>query len=125
MSEQNSDKIDLSSLRINRQDNREPINAAKYLRLALWIIIPIAIIAALVIALTGRIIGLVAASFLQVISVSTINFNTFSDVAFNFSLSPSIIIWVMVFAFLMGILGGFLPAVRASRLKIIEALRAE
>jgi putative ABC transport system permease protein len=83
------------------------------------------LIEALVIALAGGIVGLGAASFLQIISVSTINFNTFSEVAFNFSLSPSIVLSVLIFALVMGILGGFLPAVRASRLKIIEALRAE
>jgi putative ABC transport system permease protein len=83
------------------------------------------LVEAIVIAIAGGIIGLVAASFLQIISISMINFNTFSEVAFNFSLSPSIILSVLIFALVMGILGGFLPAVRASRLKIIEALRAE
>jgi putative ABC transport system permease protein len=83
------------------------------------------LIEAIVIALVGGVIGLLASSFLQVISISTINFDTFSEIAFNFALSPSIIITVMIFALVMGIIGGFLPAVRASRIKIIEALRAE
>jgi putative ABC transport system permease protein len=83
------------------------------------------LIEAIVIALVGGAIGLLASSFLQVISISTINFDTFSEIAFNFALSPSIIITVMIFALVMGIVGGFLPAVRASRIKIIEALRAE
>ncbi len=83
------------------------------------------LIEAVVIAVTGGILGLLAASLLQVISISTINFDTFSEIAFNFALSPTIIISVMIFALVMGLVGGFLPAVRASRLKIIEALRSE
>jgi ABC-type antimicrobial peptide transport system permease subunit len=80
---------------------------------------------ALVISLVGGVLGLIAASFLQFLSVSTINWNTFSDLSFNFALSPQIIINTLIFAVVMGFLGGFLPAVRASRIKIIEALRAE
>jgi putative ABC transport system permease protein len=80
---------------------------------------------ALAISIVGGVLGLVAASFLQFLSVSTINWNTFSDLTFNFALSPGIIINTMIFAIVMGFLGGFLPAVRASRIKITEALRAE
>jgi putative ABC transport system permease protein len=80
---------------------------------------------ALTISFVGGALGLVAASFLQFLSVSTINWNTFSDLTFSFALSPGIITNTMIFALAMGFLGGFLPAVRASRIKIIEALRAE
>ncbi|HBZ02065.1 MAG TPA: multidrug ABC transporter permease [candidate division Zixibacteria bacterium] len=80
---------------------------------------------ALVISLVGGVLGLIAASFLQFLSVSTINWNTFSDLSFNFALSPQIIMNTLTFAVVMGFMGGFLPAVRASRIKIIEALRAE
>jgi len=83
------------------------------------------LIEAIVITIVGGLVGLAAASLLQVISVSTINFDTFSEIAFHFTLTPSIMLWVMIFALVMGIIGGFLPAVRASRLKIIEALRSE
>jgi putative ABC transport system permease protein len=83
------------------------------------------LIEAIAISLIGGVIGLFASMFLQAISISTINFDTFSEIAFNFALSPSIIITVLIFALIMGILGGFLPAVRAARIKIIEALRAE
>lgn len=83
------------------------------------------LIEAIVIAMAGGLIGLIASSFLQAISISTINFDTFSEIAFNFALSPSIVITVLIFALVMGIMGGFLPAVRAARIKIIEALRSE
>lgn len=79
---------------------------------------------ALLIALVGGAIGLFLASFLQFFSISTLNWNSFSELAFNFALSPEIIISSMIFALLMGILGGFFPSVRAARLNIVKALRA-
>ncbi len=78
----------------------------------------------LFIALFGGIIGLVLASLLQFISISTLNFNSFSELAFSFALSPAIIGWTLFFAVLMGFIGGFLPSVRAARLNIVSALRA-
>ncbi len=78
----------------------------------------------LFISLLGGAIGIILASLLQFISISTLNFNSFSELAFSFALSPSIVIWTMVFAALMGFFGGFLPSVRAARLNIVNALRA-
>ncbi len=76
------------------------------------------------IALLGGLIGIVLASLLQFISISTLNFNSFSELAFSFALSPEIVFWTLFFAAVMGILGGFLPSVRAARLNIVNALRA-
>lgn len=76
------------------------------------------------ISLIGGIIGLFLASFLQFFSISTLNWNSFAELAFSFSLNPKIIIYSLIFAVLMGLLGGFLPSVRAARLNIINALRA-
>jgi ABC-type antimicrobial peptide transport system permease subunit len=78
----------------------------------------------LAISLIGGAIGLVLASFLQFFSISTMNFSSFSELAFSFALSPSIIISSLIFALLMGIMGGFLPSVRAARMNIVTALRA-
>jgi putative ABC transport system permease protein len=78
----------------------------------------------LFIALLGGVIGLTLASLLQFISISTLNFNSFSELAFSFALSPPIIGWTLFFAVLMGFIGGFLPSVRAARLNIVNALRA-
>ena len=80
---------------------------------------------ALFIALLGSALGLFLASFLQTVTISTLNFATFSELAFGFDLSPEIVVWCFVFAILMGIVGGFLPAVRAARLRIVNALRSE
>ncbi len=78
----------------------------------------------LFISLLGGVIGILLASLLQFISISTLNFNSFSELAFSFALSPSIIGWTLFFAVLMGFIGGFLPSVRAARLNIVNALRA-
>jgi ABC-type antimicrobial peptide transport system permease subunit len=61
---------------------------------------------------------------MQLITVSTLNFQTFSELAFKFTLSSSIIIEAMAFALIMGLIGGVLPALRASRMNIVDALRA-
>ncbi len=88
-------------------------------------VLSVFLIESLLIALTGGIIGIFLASFLQFFSISTLNFNSFAELAFSFALSPAIIISSLVFAVLMGLFGGFLPSVRAARLKIVNALRAE
>ena len=82
------------------------------------------LIESLVIAITGGAIGIFLASFLQFFNISTLNFQSFSELAFSFSLSPSIIVTSLIFAIIMGIVGGFLPSVRAARLKIVDALRS-
>lgn len=79
---------------------------------------------ALLISSIGGVIGLFLASFLQFFSISTLNWNSFSELAFSFSLSPGIIFASMIFAVTMGIIGGFFPSVRAARLNIVNALRA-
>ncbi|MGE5845276.1 MAG: ABC transporter permease [Ignavibacteria bacterium] len=79
----------------------------------------------LLISLLGGAAGIILASFLQLISISTLNWNSFAEIAFSFTLSPSIIISSLLFAVLMGIFGGFFPSVRAARLNIVNALRSE
>jgi len=54
----------------------------------------------------------------------TMNFRTFSEVLFNFRMTPPLIAGGVVFSLAMGLLGGFFPAFRAARLKITSALRA-
>jgi ABC-type antimicrobial peptide transport system permease subunit len=79
---------------------------------------------ALVLSFAGGLAGLGLASVLQFFTISTLNFGSFSELAFSFALSPSIIVNALGFSLLMGLIGGFLPAVRAARLNIIQALRA-
>ena len=53
----------------------------------------------------------------------TMNFRTFSEVLFNFRITPQLITAGIVFALTMGLVGGLFPAWRAARLKIVNALR--
>jgi ABC-type antimicrobial peptide transport system permease subunit len=74
--------------------------------------------------LVGGAAGLGMASFMQLLTISTMNWQSFSELAFSFTLTPGIVAATTVFAVLMGVVGGFLPATRAARLKIVDALRA-
>jgi putative ABC transport system permease protein len=79
---------------------------------------------ALVLGLISGIAGVALASFMQSVSFSTTNFQSFSELAFNFTLTPAIAVKALAFACVMGVVGGFLPSVRAARMKIVDALRA-
>jgi ABC-type antimicrobial peptide transport system permease subunit len=81
------------------------------------------LIEALLLGLLGGLLGLAAASGMQWVTISTINWQTFSELAFSFVLTLKIAAETVGFAVIMGLLGGFLPAFRAARLNIVEALR--
>ena len=78
---------------------------------------------AFLLGLVGGLAGVFCASFMQLITISTMNWQTFSELAFSFTLSPGIILKSLVFSLVMGFIGGIMPAVRASRMNIVEALR--
>ena len=82
------------------------------------------LVEALALGLLGGILGLLAASFMQAFTISTTNFQTFAELAFSFTLTPQIALASLGFALAMGFVGGFLPAARAARLSIVDALRA-
>ena len=52
------------------------------------------------------------------------NFQTFVEVAFSYTLTSRIFVAALEFSLAMGLVGGFLPAARAERMKIVDALRA-
>lgn len=79
---------------------------------------------AMLLAVCGGAVGLFFASFMQFISFSTTNFQSFSELAFGFHLNSAIVLKTLAFSLLMGFIGGFLPAVRAARMQIVDALRA-
>jgi putative ABC transport system permease protein len=72
----------------------------------------------------GGAVGIGLASFMQLVQISTLNWQSFAELAFTFTLTPRIALLSFGFAIVMGIVGGFLPAVRAARLSIVDALRA-
>nr|MBC8359998.1 ABC transporter permease [Candidatus Desulfatibia profunda] len=81
------------------------------------------LVESLILGLIGGCAGLFFASFLQFFTVSTTNFQTFSELAFSFALTFEIISEALAFSLIMGLAGGLLPAFRASRMNIVEALR--
>ena len=81
------------------------------------------LIEAIWLSLLGGGVGVLAAAMMSLVTVSTTNWTTFSELAFSFALSPSIVLGSFVFAIVMGLIGGFLPAVRAARADIINSLR--
>jgi putative ABC transport system permease protein len=82
------------------------------------------LVESLVLSLGGGLLGLGIASLLQFFTISTLNFGSFSELAFSFALSPEIVAISLCFSLLMGLAGGFLPAIGAARLNIVQALRA-
>jgi ABC-type antimicrobial peptide transport system permease subunit len=82
------------------------------------------LIEAILLALVGGAIGLFLASFLQAFTITTMNWQSFSQLAFGFHLTPQIIVTTLLFSIFMGFVGGFLPSVRAARLEIVDSLRA-
>jgi putative ABC transport system permease protein len=75
-------------------------------------------------ALIGGVLGgLLAWVVFDGYQTSTINWQSFSQVAFAFRVSPTLLLQGLVCAVVMGMLGGLLPAIRAARLPIVTALR--
>ncbi len=79
---------------------------------------------AVMLGVAGGACGLFLASFLQLVTISTMNWQSFSELAFSFRLDGAIAVSTLLFAVAMGVMGGFLPAMRAARLSIVDALRA-
>jgi len=77
----------------------------------------------ILLGLVGGAAGLGLAALLSFARVSTLNFSSFAEIGFGFALSPNVMLNALTFAVVMGIVGGFLPAVRAARLNIVNALR--
>jgi len=104
----------------NRTTEIGTLRALGFPRRAIWTAF---VVEALALSAAGWLLGILAASGLQVVSISAMNFATFTEIAFRFILSPAIAIQSLIFALVMGLFGGVLPAVRASRLGIVQALR--
>ncbi len=88
---------------------------------------PVAIstlVESLVLAVIGGLIGSIVVYFVfNGYTVSTLNFASFSQVVFDFAVTPDLLIQGVIFATVIGFIGGFFPAIRAARLPVATALR--
>jgi putative ABC transport system permease protein len=81
------------------------------------------VVESLLIALVGGVVGCLVALPVNGIGVSTMNWQTFSHLAFAFRIGPGLLGLGLLFALAMGLVGGLLPAIRAARLPVASALR--
>ena len=71
----------------------------------------------------GLIGGLAAWAAFDGYQTSTMNFQSFSQIAFAFAVTPKLLVLALAYSLLMGLVGGMLPAIRAARLPVVTALR--
>ena len=71
----------------------------------------------------GGIIGCLLALPINGVVTSTTNWASFSEIAFAFRVTPVLLLAGLVFAVVMGTLGGFFPARRASKLPVAQGIR--
>ena len=76
------------------------------------------------IAVIGAAIGILLALPLNFVSTGTSNWVTFSEIAFNFRVTFDLMLFALIFGAVIGLIGSLLPSIRASRYKIVDALRA-
>ena len=82
------------------------------------------LVEALLIALVGGLLGCIAVLPLNGLTTSTMNFQTFSNLAFAFKITPDLLAKGVFFALVMGVIGGLLPAIRAAAQPVASALRS-
>jgi putative ABC transport system permease protein len=81
------------------------------------------VLEALLIAFVGGLVGCIAVLPLNGLTTGAMNLQTFSHVAFAFKITTELLVKGIVFALVMGIIGGFLPAMRAASMPVASALR--
>ncbi|MHB9009695.1 MAG: ABC transporter permease, partial [Limisphaerales bacterium] len=77
-----------------------------------------------ILAAIGGVIGGVLSLLMNGYAVGTLNFQTFSETVFEFRITPALLLRGVLFSILVGLLGTLLPAIRASRLPVISALKS-
>jgi putative ABC transport system permease protein len=83
------------------------------------------LVEALVLGLLGGILGgVIAYVVFNGYQASTLNFATFTQVSFAFRVTPGLLVTGIIYALLLGLVGGLLPGWRAARLPVTEGLRA-
>jgi ABC-type antimicrobial peptide transport system permease subunit len=78
---------------------------------------------ALVLGLIGGLVGCLMALPFNGVKAGTMNMQTFTEMAFAFKVTPGVLATAITFSLMLGMLGGALPAWRAARMKVTNALR--
>ncbi|MEQ1831760.1 MAG: ABC transporter permease [Candidatus Eisenbacteria bacterium] len=81
------------------------------------------VVESVIIAVIGGLVGCVLSLPMNGITSSTTNFQSFSEMAFQFRITPAIMLQALVFSALLGLVGGFFPALKASRQSLSSSLR--
>jgi putative ABC transport system permease protein len=79
---------------------------------------------AILLSLLGGLLGAAASLAMGSVSFSMVNWASWSEIVFRFEPTPQIVVGAVAFATVMGLLGGFIPAVRAARVSPVDAMRA-
>jgi len=77
----------------------------------------------IVLALSGGVLGIIGALCMSFVKLSMMNFATWQEVTFSFDPNPVVLAVSLFFGAVMGVVGGFFPALRAARVSPIEAMR--
>jgi ABC-type lipoprotein release transport system permease subunit len=76
-----------------------------------------------IISAIGGVVGCLIALPINGVVANTINWASFSEIAFSFRVTPGLLLAGLIFSVVMGVLGGFFPALRAAKLPVVQALR--
>jgi len=87
-------------------------------------ILTVILFESLLIGATAGALAIGGGTALQFVTLSTMNWGTFSELAFRLTLTPGAVLTTMVFALVISMLGGIPPAIRAARLPVTNALQA-
>jgi len=100
------------------------IGTLRALGFSRWSILWSFLFEAIVIAVIGGAAGSILVLLLSLVSFPVMNFQTFSEIVISFRATPGVFVRALVFSGVMGLVGGLFPAIRASRVSPIEAMRA-
>ncbi|HEU4387106.1 MAG TPA: ABC transporter permease, partial [Blastocatellia bacterium] len=81
------------------------------------------VLESMMLAVIGGLIGCILALPVNGLSTGTMNFRTFSEVAFSARVTPDLVISALIFSLVLGFVGGLLPSRMAARMPITKALR--
>ncbi len=104
----------------NRQKEIGTLRALGFSRLS---ILGCFLLESVALALIGGVLGTIASLMMGFVRFSTMNFASWSEIVFTFEPTPEILISSVLAAAIMGLAGGFFPAIRAARMNPIQAMR--